>query len=76
MFDKLEPSTTDDKRVQKPRVVEKDADAGKDETLAKRLLLVVRLGTPLDAVFAKGSTHTITVANPDSQKVAYKFSVP
>ena len=76
MFDKLEPSPTDEKRIQRPRVVEKDPDAGMDMTLAKRLLLVIRLDKAFEPIFAPKSTHTITVTNPDSQKVAYKFTVP
>ena len=76
MFDKLEPSPKDDKHIQKPRVVEQDPDAGTDMTLAKRLMLVVRLDKTVEKLFTEETTHTITVTNPDSQKVAYKFTVP
>jgi len=70
----LEPSPSDDKHLQKPRVIERDA--GSDETLAKRLLLVVRLDQETSAFFIPKSKHTLTVTNPDSQKVVFKYDVP
>ena len=74
-FDRLEPSPKDDKHIQKPRVVELDPDAS-GATLAKRLLLVVKLDDATKPFFAPKSTHTLTVANPDSQKVVFKYDVP
>ena len=76
-FDKLEPAPTDDRKMQKPRVVEKDEDAGDNMTLAKRLRLVIKpSATDVEAVFAPRARRTITVRNPDSQAVAYRFDVP
>jgi hypothetical protein len=75
-FDRLQPSPKDDKHVQKPRVIEGDPDAGGDSTLAKRLLLVVILSDQTRDFFREGSTHTLTVTNPDSQKVVFKYDVP
>ena len=74
-FDRLEPSPKDDKHIQKPRVIERDPDAT-DNTLAKRLQLIVKLDDQTRPFFAATSQHTITVTNPDSQKVVYKFQVP
>jgi len=76
-FDKLEPIPNTEEKLQKPRVVEKDEDAGEDMTLAKHLRLVIRLtATDVENLFVAKSMHTITVRNPDSQAVAYKFDVP
>jgi len=72
MFDRLEPSPTDDKHLQKPRVLESDAS---DTTLAKRLLLVIKLDDKIRALLQKGSKHSITVTNPDSQKAVFRFDV-
>jgi len=74
-FDHLEPSPKDDKHVQQPRVIERDPDTT-DNTLAKRLLLVVRLDATTSGFVQPKSTHTVTVTNPDSQKVLYRFDVP
>ena len=76
-FEKLEPSPTDDRKLQKPRVVEKDEDAGDDMTLAKRLRIVVKpAATDVESVFAPKQKRTLTLRNPDSQAVAYRFDVP
>jgi hypothetical protein len=74
-FDWLEPSPEDDRHLQKPRVVELDPDA-RAATMAKRLLLVVRLDSRTEPFFQPGTTHTLTVTNPDSQKVVFKYDVP
>jgi len=76
-FDKLEPAPNTEEKLQKPRVVEKDEDAGEDMTLAKHLRLVIKLtATDVENLFVAKATRTITVRNPDSQAVAYKFDVP
>jgi hypothetical protein len=75
-FDKLEPSPSDDKKIKKPRLVERDADS-KDPNMAKRLLLVVNLDDKSRPIFAAQKTqHTLTITNPDSQRVAFRFTVP
>jgi hypothetical protein len=74
-FDRLEPSPADDKHLQKPRLLERDPDASSD-TLAKRLLLVVRLDAKTTPFFAEKTMHTLTVTTPDSQKVVFKYTVP
>jgi hypothetical protein len=74
-FDQLQPSPTDDQHLKKPRITEKDPDST-DPDMARRLLLVVNIGEKLRPVFAGGSTHTITIINPDSQKAVFKFQVP
>jgi hypothetical protein len=74
-FDKLQPSPSDEKHLKKPRLVERDSDST-DENMAKRLLLVINLTGSLPQIFVAGTKHTITVINPDSQKVQFKFQVP
>jgi hypothetical protein len=75
-FDKLEPSPKDDKKIKKPRLVERDSDS-RDPNVAKRLLLVVNLDDKSRPIFAAQKTqHTLTIINPDSQRVAFKFTVP
>ena len=75
-FDKLEPAPSDEKKIKKPRVVERDSDS-KDPNMAKRLLLVVHLDDKSRPIFAAQKTqHTLTITNPDSQRVAFKFTVP
>jgi hypothetical protein len=74
-FDRLEPSPKDDRHLQSPRVVELDPDAN-DATLAKRLLLVVKLDDTTKPFFVSKTTHTLTVTNPDSQKVVFRYDVP
>ncbi len=75
-FDKLEPSPSDDRKIKKPRLVERDGDS-RDPNMAKRLLLVVHLDDKSRSIFAAQKTqHTLTITNPDSQRVAFKFTVP
>jgi hypothetical protein len=75
-FDKLQPSPSDDKKIKKPRLVERDSDS-RDPNMAKRLLLVVNLDDKSRPIFAAQKTlHTLTITNPDSQRVAFKFTVP
>ena len=75
-FDKLEPAPGDEKKIKKPRLVERDSDS-KDPNMAKRLLLVVNLDDKSRPIFAAQKTqHTLTITNPDSQRVAFKFTVP
>jgi hypothetical protein len=75
-FDQLQPSPLPNSdHLKKPRVVERDSDST-DPTMAKRLLLVINRTGAFRPLFNPGSTHTITVKNPDSQKAVFKFQVP
>jgi len=75
-FDQLQPSPLPNSdHLKKPRVVERDTDST-DPTMAKRLLMVINLKDDFRPLFNPGSTHTITVTNPDSQKAVFKFQVP
>jgi hypothetical protein len=74
-YDRLEPSPTDARLLRRPRLVERDLDS-RDFTLAKRLLLVVRLDDQTRQFFVPRSRHTLTLTNPDSQTAAFKFDVP
>jgi len=62
-------------RISKAVVVEVDPDAGGDMTLAKHLRLVIPLDPTIEPLFASKTRHTISVTNPDSQKVVYRFDI-
>ena len=75
-IDKLQPSPSDEKKIKKPRLVERDSDS-RDPNMAKRLMLVINLDDKSRPLFAAQKTqHTLTITNPDSQRVAFKFTVP
>ena len=75
-FDKLVPAPADEQKIKKPRIIEQDADS-KDKSMAKRLMLVVNLDDKSRPIFTtQKKQHTLIIANPDSQRVAFKFTVP
>ncbi len=57
-------------RGQKPQIVE-PLSASKDETMAKRIRLVVVLDDQTRPLFVPGSEHTVSIANPDSQRAVF-----
>jgi hypothetical protein len=62
-------------RQQKPRIVERDADS-KQDTIAKRLRLVVLLDQETAPLFAPRSEHAFAIMNPDSQRAVFQVKVP
>jgi hypothetical protein len=73
-FNLLAPDPKD--KVKRPRIIETDPEA-KDPTIAKRLLLVIDiLDSRYKQIFVARSEHTLSIANPDSQKAMLKFKVP
>jgi len=75
-FDKLVPAPDDPRKIKKPRIIEQDTDS-KDKNMAKRLLLVVNLDEKSRPIFSTEKVrHALTITNPDSQRVAFKFTVP
>ncbi|HEX8985540.1 MAG TPA: hypothetical protein VF767_08915 [Bryobacteraceae bacterium] len=62
-------------RGQKPVVIERDSDS-KQETMAKRLRLMVILDAETSPLFMPRSEHTVAITNPDSQRAVLQLTVP
>ena len=62
-------------RGKKPVVIERDTES-KQETMAKRLRLVVILDAETSPLFAPGADHTLAITNPDSQRAVLHLTVP
>jgi hypothetical protein len=73
-FDKLQPSPLDQKAIPGPRIVERDESS--DDTMARRMRLVIKDPVARAICADAGKYHTLTIVNPDAQRAVFRFRVP